>query len=95
MVLAVSVDHPVLAVGADFQLEVGDVVRLLCLLGDGALCGDARQDFEELEVDLRREQWSRTLHTAKLACHESCFFEATLVQIGESDSRPFWSEARL
>lgn len=63
VVLAVPVHHPVLAVGADLQLEVGDVVRLLRLLGDGALCGDARQDFEELEVDLRREQWSRTLQT--------------------------------
>lgn len=69
VVLAVPVHHPVLAVGADLQLEVGDVVRLLRLLGDGALCGDARQDFEELEVHLWREQWSRTV-----ACHESCFF---------------------
>lgn len=66
VVLAVPVHHPVLAVGADLQLEVGDVVRLLRLLGDGALCGDARQDFEELEVDLRREEWSRPLQTQSL-----------------------------
>lgn len=32
VVLAVPVHHPVLAVGADLQLEVGDVVRLLRLL---------------------------------------------------------------
>lgn len=56
VVLAVPVHHPVLAVGADFQLEVGNVVRLLRLLGDGALRGDASQNFEELEVDLRREE---------------------------------------
>lgn len=55
VVLAMSVHHPVLAVGADLQLEVGNVVGLLCLLGDGALRGDACQDFEELEVDLRGE----------------------------------------
>lgn len=52
MVLAVPVHHPVLAVGADLQLEVGDVVGLLRLLGDGALRDDARQNFQELQVDL-------------------------------------------
>lgn len=54
MVLAVPVDHPVLAVGADFQFEGGDVVGLLRLLGNGALGGDARQDLQELEVDLEK-----------------------------------------
>lgn len=53
VVLAVPVHHPVLAVGADLQLEVGDVVGLLRLLGNGALRGDARQNFQELQVDLR------------------------------------------
>lgn len=43
MVLAVSVDHPVLAVGADLNLEGGDVVRLLGFFRNGALGGDARQ----------------------------------------------------
>lgn len=43
MILAVSVDHPVLPVGADLQLEGGDVVRLLSFLGNGALGGDARE----------------------------------------------------
>lgn len=53
VVLAVPVHHPVLAVGADLQLEVGDVVGLLRLLGNGALRDDARQNFQELQVDLR------------------------------------------
>lgn len=52
VVLAVPVHHPVLAVGADLQLEVGDVVGLLRFLGNGALRGDARQNFQELQVDL-------------------------------------------
>lgn len=56
MVLAVPVDHPVLAVGADLQFEGGDVVGLLRLLGNGALGGDARQDLQELEVDLEKKQ---------------------------------------
>lgn len=53
VVLAVPVHHPVLAVGADLQLEVGDIVGLLRLLGNGALCSDARQNFQELQVNLR------------------------------------------
>lgn len=52
VVLAVPVHHPVLPVGADFQLESGDVVGLLGLLGHGPLCGDARQNLQELEVNL-------------------------------------------
>lgn len=56
MVLAVPVDHPVLAVGADLQFEGGDVVGLLRLLGNGALGGYARQNLQELEVDLENKQ---------------------------------------
>lgn len=56
MVLAVSVDHPVLPVGADLQLEGGDVVGLLGLLGDGALGGDAGEHFQSVEVHLPRKE---------------------------------------
>lgn len=52
VVLAVSVDHPVLPVGADFQLERGDVVGLLGILGDGTLGGDAGKHFQSVEVHL-------------------------------------------
>lgn len=52
VVLAVPVHHPVLAIGADLQLEVGDVVGLLRLLGNSALRGNACQNFQELQVDL-------------------------------------------
>lgn len=94
MVLAVSVHHPVLAVGADLQLEVGHVVRLLCLLGDGALRGDACQDFEELEVDLWREMWSSTRQLRSFR-----HIQELLVQIGESDPRSGfargWNQERL
>lgn len=55
MVLAVPVDHPVLPVGADLQFKGGDVVGLLRLLGNGPLCGDARQNLQEVEVDLEKE----------------------------------------
>lgn len=55
MNLAMSVDHPVLPVGADFQFEGGDVVGLLRLLGNGALCGDARQNLQEVEVHLGKK----------------------------------------
>lgn len=41
VIFAVPVHHPVLPVGADFQFEGCDVVGLLRLLGNGALCGDA------------------------------------------------------
>lgn len=56
MVLAVSVHHPVFSVGADLQLEGGDVVGLLSLLRNGPLCGDACQNLQELEVNLGREK---------------------------------------
>lgn len=75
VVLAVSVHHPVLAVGADLQLEGGNVVRLLCLLGDGALRGDACQDFEELEVDLRREQWSSSHQMRSIHDNEELWYQ--------------------
>lgn len=52
MVLAVPVHHPVLSVGADLQFECGDIIGLLSLLGNGSLCGDARQNLQELEVNL-------------------------------------------
>lgn len=55
VVLAVPVDHPVLPVGADLQLEGGDVVRLLRLLRNGALCGNARKNFEEVEINLEKK----------------------------------------
>lgn len=56
VVLAVPVHHPVLAVGADLQLEGGDVVGLLRLLGNGPLCGDAGQNLQEVEVNLEKPQ---------------------------------------
>lgn len=69
VVLAVSVDHPVLPVGADLQLEGGDVVGLLGLLGDGALGGDAGEHFQSVEVHLspRKEDKEdfEKLHHAK------------------------------
>lgn len=52
MVLAMPIDHPVFPVGADLQLEGGDVVRLLSLFGNGPLGGNARQNFQEVEVNL-------------------------------------------
>lgn len=52
VVFAVSVDHPVLPVGADFQLEGGDAVRLLGVLGDGTLGGDASEHLQCVEVHL-------------------------------------------
>lgn len=54
VVLAVPVDHPVLPVGADLQFEGGDVVRLLCLFGNGPLCGDASQNLQKVEVNLEK-----------------------------------------
>lgn len=56
VVLAVSVHHPVLPISADFQFKGGDVVGLLRLLGYSALCGDARQNLEEVEVNLGKER---------------------------------------
>ena len=52
MILAVPVDHPVLSVGADLQLEGGHVVRLLSFLRNGALGGDACQHLQSMEVHL-------------------------------------------
>lgn len=52
MILAVSVDHPVLSVGADLQLEGGDVVSLLSFLRNGALGGDAGEYLQSVEVHL-------------------------------------------
>lgn len=56
MVLAVPVHHPVFPVGADLQFEGGDVVGLLSLLGNGPLCGDTRQNLQELEVNLEEKE---------------------------------------
>lgn len=53
MVLPMPVHHPVLAIGAELQFEGGDVVRLLSLFGDGALCGYTSQNLEEVEVNLK------------------------------------------
>lgn len=47
-----SVDHPVLPIGADFQFEGGDVVGLLGLFGNGPLCGNACQNLQEVEINL-------------------------------------------
>lgn len=52
VVLAMSVDHPVLSISADFQLEGGDVINLLSFLWDGALSGDSRQNLQRMEVHL-------------------------------------------
>lgn len=52
VVLAVSVYHPVLSIGADLQLEGGDVVGLLGILGDGTLGGDAGEHFQSVKVHL-------------------------------------------
>lgn len=52
VVLAVSVDHPVFSIGADFQLEGGDVINLLSFLRDGALSGDSCQNLQSMEVHL-------------------------------------------
>jgi len=54
VVLAVPVDHPVLSVGADLQLEGRDVVGLQRLLGNGPLRGDSRQNLQEVEVNLEK-----------------------------------------
>lgn len=56
VVFAVPVHHPVLSVGADFQFESGDVVRLQRLLGDGPLGGNSSQNFEELQVNLEKKE---------------------------------------
>lgn len=46
------VDHPVLPIGADLQLEGGDVVRFLRFLWNGTLGSDACKDFQSMEVHL-------------------------------------------
>lgn len=58
MILAMPVDHPVLAVGADLQLEGGDIVSLESFLRYGALGGDACEHFQSVEVHLSaRKRW--------------------------------------
>lgn len=52
MILAMSVDHPVLSIGADLQLESGDMVSLLSFLRNGALGGDACKHLQSMEVHL-------------------------------------------
>lgn len=52
MILAMSVDHPVLPIGADLQLEGGDVVSLLSFLRNGSLGGDACENLQGMEVHL-------------------------------------------
>lgn len=52
MILAMSVDHPVLSIGADLQLEGGDMVNLLRFLRNGALGGDACKHLQSMEVHL-------------------------------------------
>lgn len=47
-----SVDHPVLSIGADLQLESGDMVSLLSFLRNGALGGDACKHLQSMEVHL-------------------------------------------
>lgn len=46
------VDHPVLPIGADLQLEGVDVVSLLSFFGNGTLGGDACKHFQSVEVNL-------------------------------------------
>lgn len=46
------VDHPVLPIGADLQLEGGDIIRFLCFLWNGTLRGDACNNFQSMEVHL-------------------------------------------
>lgn len=55
MVFAVPVDHPVLSVGANFQLEGCYVVGLLGLLGDSSLRSDSGQNLEELKIHLGKK----------------------------------------
>lgn len=63
VVLAMAVDHPVLAIGADLQFKGGDVVGLLRLLGNGPLCGDARQNLQEVKVNLVEGAKKKSLKT--------------------------------
>lgn len=71
MVLAMSVDHPVLPVGADLQLKGGDIVRLLCFFGNGPLCGDACEDFQNMKVHLlgKRDGLLMRVHFSLLDTH--------------------------
>lgn len=59
------VHHPVLPVRADLQFEGRDVVGLLRLLGNGPLCGDARQHLQEVEVDLEKGAKRKYLNNNK------------------------------
>lgn len=52
MILAMPVDHPVLSISADFQLEGGDVINLLGFLWNGALSGNPRQNLQRMKVHL-------------------------------------------
>ena len=52
VILAMSVDHPVLSIGADLKLKGGDMVRLLSFLRNGALCGDSCQHLQSMEIHL-------------------------------------------
>lgn len=52
VIFAMPVDHPVLPIGADLQLECVDVVSLLSFFGNGTLGGDACKHFQSVEVNL-------------------------------------------
>lgn len=52
VIFAMPVDHPVLPIGADLQLERVDVVSLLSFFGNGTLGGDACKHFQSVEVNL-------------------------------------------
>lgn len=52
MILAMSVDHPVLPIGANLQLEGVDKVRLLSFFGNCTLGGNACEHFQGMEVHL-------------------------------------------
>lgn len=63
VILAMPVDHPVFAVGADLQLEGGDIVSLQSFLRNGALGGDAREHFQSVEVHLSARKRRNSWHT--------------------------------
>lgn len=54
VVLAMAVDHPVLAIGADLQFEAVDIIRFLRLFRDGSLGGNASQNLQEMQVHLKK-----------------------------------------
>lgn len=55
VVLAVAVDHPVLAIGADLQFEAGDIIGPVCRFRNGSLGGNAGQNLKEVQVHLMRK----------------------------------------